>query len=521
MQKNLDALLEVDESRISSFQTLKQPPGTASPPAMHRLVKKLERIQTTGVLTVDLTWLNNNYQRALTRYAQRCSADRLRQLQANHRYAVLTCFLRQVYQDTIDHMVDMHDKLMTGIYNRAQTEIDEETKRRRKMLRTSLLTLQTLGQVILDETVADTDLRQVLFSQVNKDDLTAQIEAVDTWLNGKYGHVFNLVTQRFSYVRQFAPALLEHLEFNLEEGSQSSLIEGIEVLRELNEENKRKLPDDTPLGFIPKKLRPFVETDGGALSKRAWECALLTVIRDEIKAGNVFVGDSKRFGRFDDFFILDTKWQTMRKDFFNRAGLPDQAKDVPEYLTQRLNRAYDEFLAQLPDNTYASIGDNGWQLSVDPTEKLDTPTKQKLDDLKDWLADNLRVIKLPELLIEVDNDLAFTQHFLLPNQPETREAQDVCTILASVMAHGCNIGPFTMARLTQGVSYHQIKNITDWQLSEETQRQALAQLVNAISQLDVSQTWGAGKTSSRGLCRIRRKIYGVIDITCNTNPQEK
>ena len=96
---------------------------------------------------------------------------------------------------------------------------------------------------------------------------------------------------------------------------------------------------------------------------------MLTVIRDEIKAGNVFVGDSKRFGRFADFFILDTKWQTMRNDFFKRAGLPEQAKDVPEYLTQRLNRAYDKFLAQLPDNTYASIGENGWQLSVDPAEK--------------------------------------------------------------------------------------------------------------------------------------------------------
>jgi hypothetical protein len=37
-----------------------------------------------------------------------------------------------------------------------------------------------------------------------------------------------------------------------------------------------------------------------------------------------------------------------------------------------------------------------------------------------------------------------------------------------------------MARQTEGVTYHQIKRIADWQLSEEAQRQALAQLVNAI-----------------------------------------
>ena len=73
------------------------------------------------------------------------------------------------------------------------------------------------------------------------------------------------------------------------------------------------------------------------------------------------------------------------------------------------------------------------------------------------------------------------------------------------MAYGCNIGPFTMARLTDGVTYNQIKRIADWQLSEEAQRQALAQLVNAISSLDVTRHWGEGKTSSSDGQRFRYK----------------
>jgi hypothetical protein len=44
---------------------------------MLKLAEKLEQIQATGVLALDLSWLNNNYQRFLTRYARRCSADRL------------------------------------------------------------------------------------------------------------------------------------------------------------------------------------------------------------------------------------------------------------------------------------------------------------------------------------------------------------------------------------------------------------------------------------------------------------
>ena len=108
----------------------------------------------------------------------------------------------------------------------------------------------------------------------------------------------------------------------------------------------------------------------------------------------------------------------------------------------------------------------------------------------------MRHIRLPELLIEVDNELGFTRCFMTPAQQQKRVAEDICVTLAAVMVHGCNSGPYTMAKLTQDISYKQIKRISDWQMTEETQRAALAQLVNAISGLDTSLSWGEGKTSA-------------------------
>ncbi len=180
----------------------------------------------------------------------------------------------------------------------------------------------------------------------------------------------------------------------------------------------------------------------------------------------------------------------------------------PTDLTGRLNGAYDRFLALLPENTYASVNEKGWQLSAYPTEKIGEEGEQRLEALRVWLSDHLRDIKLPELLVEVDNELHFTRHFLTPIQGNQREAEQVCTVLATIMAHGCNVGPYTMAQLTVGIMYPQIKQVTDWQLTEEAQRQALAQLVNAISRLDVTQAWGEGKTSSSDSqrFRFRRKV---------------
>ena len=114
---------------------------------------------------------------------------------------------------------------------------------------------------------------------------------------------------------------MKHIRLQSENGTDISLFEAIEILRDLNDRNRRKLPDDVPIEFIPKKLRPMVVVDG-KVNKPAWECALLTTIRDEIKAGNLPVMQSKRFGRFDNFFIPKPKWQEMRKRFFKRAGFP-------------------------------------------------------------------------------------------------------------------------------------------------------------------------------------------------------
>lgn len=49
-----------------------------------------------------------------------------------------------------------------------------------------------------------------------------------------------------------------------------------------------------------------------------------------------------------------------------------------------------------------------------------------------------------------------------------------------------DIGIYTMAKLTPDVTYEQLKRIGDWQLTEEAQRSALAELVSAIADLDTS-----------------------------------
>ncbi len=152
---------------------------------------------------------------------------------------------------------------------------------------------------------------------------------------------------------------------------------------------------------------------------------------------------------------------------------------------------------------------------MDPSERLAPDAEAPLHRLKGWLARPRPIIRLPDLLIEVDNALRFTNPFLAPDQRSDRKADDVCLPLATVLAHGCNIGLHTMAQLTSGISYKQLKRVSDWQLTEQAQRQARAEMVRAISRLDATLHSGEGLTSASDGQRFAMP-QTVLQQTCST-----
>jgi hypothetical protein len=414
----LDALLQVEaDHRLSPLHALKTPPGMPTPQAVSRLTAKLDCIQATGVLALDLTWLNNNLQKALARHAAQASVQRLRLLDAPQRYTVLVCFLMQTYHETLDQLVEMYDKLVTATYQRAQRRLDEAVKRQRRMLRATLESFHTIGQTLFNEQVPPEAVRATVFQQIPSERLQAQLTEAQQWLSGDTSAVFPLVMKRYSYLRQFAP-----------------------ILRDLNTTGQRTLPEELPMTCLPKRLRAFVGTNG-TTNRRAYECAVLTTLRDEIKRGNVWIRGSTRFGKLDDFFLPDAAWAIRRQDFFRKAGLPADSVAAATWLTTRLNAAYDRFLAALPANTSVTIDKEGWHLATDPAEALSPADEAGLATLRVWLRDKIPTIRLPELLIAVDNDLDWTRHFLPRGRRDTRTADEVCQVIATIMAYGCNLGP--------------------------------------------------------------------------------
>ena len=72
----------------------------------------------------------------------------------------------------------------------------------------------------------------------------------------------------------------------------------------------------------------------------------------------------------------------------------------------------------------------------------------------------------------------------------------MCALLAAILAHGCNLGLYTMEKVAPDIAYKRLKYVSDWRLVEENQRAALAAIVHGISRLDAASHWGDGTTSA-------------------------
>ena len=192
------------------------------------------------------------------------------------------------------------------------------------------------------------------------------------------------------------------------------------------------------------------------------------------------------------------QWAALREAFFLKADLPVDAREVPQYLDTRLQKAFDHFLGQEEGNTFASVGESGWVLSKDPADELSEAKSSAAGKAQcEWPGEcYARQLSCTDLADNrVDNELHFTNAFLPATRRHDRSSEDVCSIITSIMAYGCNIGPHLMAQMISGISYKQIKHIFDWQITDDAQRQALAQVVNGIGGIEITKVWGTGKTS--------------------------
>src|SRR5262249_3955042 len=156
------------------------------------------------------------------------------------RVALLLCWLWRLRTELIDTALTMGNELLAGVFRRAKNSAAEEQKRQFKQLGPVLQLCGEVVVVLLDQAV--TDPRAEVFRRYSEERIASLSEECQTLGRPSEAIYDAELRKRYSYVRQFAPRLLEAFALRAIAPNEP-LLAAVDYLLERNQSKQRNLDD--------------------------------------------------------------------------------------------------------------------------------------------------------------------------------------------------------------------------------------------------------------------------------------
>ena len=488
----LDGLLKVDDdldrTRLSWLQ---RTPTDNNPKQILGTLDKIIFLQHNGVNHWDLSQLNPNRVNYLAKVGARATNQSLQRSNEIRRYPILVAFLKQSLYNFTDDLIEMVNQRLWNLYSEAKRNYEADRLKATKTISEKLRTLQTIGQILLDENIEDSKVRATAFEYISPEQLQSSLEEAEQLIRPDEDAYVDYFCKFYNRVRIFSTKFLATFEFHAR-GDDEGLIQALQSVHEIHKGDRRKLPDDASTSFIPKTWRAYVLDADEEINWRYYELAALWVLRQRLRSGEVYLSHSRRFSKLATYFIPETDWQLKREALASLTGTPLEA-------TTRLNEREQEFITlmnqveSLLNTADSDLREEDDRLVLSPI--VAEARTLKLNQLAHTISERLPRLDITDLLVEVDNWTQFSnalEHLNAPNQRDPSLLQHLYTCL---LAQACNLDFQQMATST-GLAYRRLNWHNTWYIRDETLHEANKTLVNYHYHLPLSRLWGGGILSS-------------------------
>ena len=486
----LDALLLPREDlRTVVLTWLRQPPGE---PKARNVLAHLDRLHRIREVKLPANLGQAVHQGRLAQLARegaQMSAQHLRDLENRRRHATLIAVLLDTEATITDQILDMHDRIVGRMFNEAKRKHEQGFAESGKAINEKVRLYVRVGHALIDARQKGLDPYAAIESVVAWDSFTRSVDEAERLAQPESFDHLHLLAESYDQVRRYAPVLLETFDFRAAPAV-AHLMAAINTLRVMNRSNARKLPDDAPTSFLRKRWQPYVLTEAG-VDRHFYELAVLTELKNGLRAGDVWVPGSRQFKDFEEYLLGRERFAELR----DTQALPVAIEvDSERYLQRRLALLKEKLhqvdrLAGLGELPNAEI--TGELLKVSPLKKSVPEEAEQLEDEAFALMPHL---KITELLLEVDQWTDFTRHFTDLRSGDL--TKDRSMLLTVILADAINLGLAKMAEACPGTTFHKLDNLRAWHVRDETYSKALAEIVNYQHRLPFATHWGAGTTSS-------------------------
>jgi TnpA family transposase len=486
----LDALLLPREDlRTIVLTWLRQLPGEPKARNVLAHLDRLHRIREVNLPVKVGQVVHQGRLAQLAREGAQMSAQHLRDLENRRRYATLIAVLLDTEATITDQILDMHDRIVGRMFNEAKRKHEQSFAESGKAINEKVRLYVQVGHALIDARQKGLNPYEAIEAVVAWDSFTRSVDEAERLAQPESFDHLHLLIESYDQVRRYAPTLLETFDFHAAPAV-APLMAAIDTLRVMNRNNVRKMPDDAPTSFLRKRWQPYVLTETGA-DRQFYELAVLTELKNGLRAGDVWVPGSRQFKDFEEYLLARELFAELR----DVQALPVAIEvDSERYLQMRLALLKDKLqqvdrLAGQGELPNAEI--TGELLKVSPLKKSVPEEAEQLEDEAFALMPHL---KITELLLEVDQWTDFTRHFTDLRSGDL--AKDRSMLLTVILADAINLGLAKMAEACPGTTFHKLDNLRAWHVRDETYSKALAEIVNYQHRLPFAAHWGAGTTSS-------------------------
>ena len=478
------------ETAHSTLAWLRQSPG---PPRPKHIRAHLERLRTVHELDLPTGLehvIHQNRLLKLAREGDQMTAQHLRDLESTRRHATLAAVLLDTRATLIDEIIDLHDRFIGSLFNKAKRTHAERFQRSGKEINNKVRLYSRVGRALLEAKQNGGDPFAAIEAVVSWDVFSESIAEAEKLAQSEDFDYLALIGSGFNALRRYTPTLLESLKLKAAPAARE-LLAGIELLKDMNRRQARKVPDDAPNRFIRKRWATLVYTADG-IDRRFYELCVLSELKNALRSGDIWVQDSRQFKDFEDYLLPPARFVDQREQ--QSLGLAVET-DCAGYLESRLNALEHEMATverlaaadTLPDAGFTPAG----RLKITP---LDKAVPDGAESLMQQAYGRLPHLKITELLLEVDDWAGFTQHFTHLKSGATAGTRQL--LMTTILADAINLGLAKMAESSPEATYAKLTWLQAWHIRDETYSAALAELTNAQFRQPFAAYWGDGTTSS-------------------------
>lgn len=298
LEKLIDLTTNNNKTKLA---WLREIPGHSSPDSFLNVIKKLQLIKDMNI-TADTSLLHPNRLLQMARIGARYEPHSFRRFKEDKRYALLVAHLITLSQDLTDLAIEIHDRQMMVLQAKGRKTQEEMQKQNGKSVNEKVVHYADIGTALIKAKEDGIDPYVALEQVMPWEKIVESIEEAKLLSRPMDYDYLDLIKTRYNYLRKYTPILLNSMEFKSTKSAEP-LLKALDTIRELNESGKRKVPDGSPLGFVPKRWQKHVFDDEGNINRQYYEMAALTELKNYIRSGDVWVEGSRLHKDFEEYLV--------------------------------------------------------------------------------------------------------------------------------------------------------------------------------------------------------------------------